>query len=64
LALTLNPRPADLSVHTAPGVHTDAQLYGWITSGFPGSAMPAFAKILSDTQRWHLVNYIRTLAPK
>jgi mono/diheme cytochrome c family protein len=64
LALTLNPRPADLSVHTVPGVHTDLELYDWITNGFPGSAMPAFAQILSDTQRWHLVNYIRTLAPK
>jgi mono/diheme cytochrome c family protein len=64
LALTLNPRPADLSVHTVPGVHTDAQLYDWITHGFPGSAMPAFGQILGDTERWHLVNYIRTLAPK
>jgi mono/diheme cytochrome c family protein len=64
VALTLNPRPADLSVHTVPGVHTDAQLYDWITHGFPGSAMPAFGQILGDTERWHLVNYIRTLAPK
>jgi copper transport protein len=64
VGLTLNPRPADLSYHTQPGVHSDGQLFDWITNGFPGSAMPAFSQKLSDTQRWNLVNYIRTLAPK
>lgn len=59
---TLNPPPADLSVHTAPGVHPDGRLYGWITEGFPDSVMPAFKEQLTDEQRWHLVNYIRTLA--
>jgi mono/diheme cytochrome c family protein len=62
LALTLNPRPADLTQHTAPGVHSDGQLYDWISDGIPGSAMPAFQTILSDDERWHVVNYIRTLA--
>jgi mono/diheme cytochrome c family protein len=62
--LTLNPRPADLRQHAIPGVHTDAQLFEWITNGFPGSQMPAFRNTLSDTDRWHLVNFIRTLAPK
>jgi copper transport protein len=61
---TLNPRPADLTQHAIPGVHTDAQLYEWITNGFPGSRMPAFKATLSDTDRWNLVNFIRTLAPK
>ena len=64
VGLTLNPRPADLSQHAIPGVHTDAQLYEWITNGFPGSAMPAWKATLSDTDRWNLVNFIRTLAPK
>jgi mono/diheme cytochrome c family protein len=64
VGLTLNPRPADLSQHAIPGVHTDAQLYEWITNGFPGSAMPAWKSKLSDTDRWNLVNFIRTLAPK
>jgi copper transport protein len=62
--LALIPRPADLTVHAIPGVHTDAQLFEWITNGFPGSAMPAWRQILSDTDRWNLVNFIRTLAPK
>jgi copper transport protein len=64
IGLTLNPRPADLTLHAIPGVHTDAQLYEWISDGFPGSRMPAFRSVLSDTDRWNLVNFIRTLAPK
>ena len=64
IGLTLNPRPADLVQHAIPGVHTDAQLFEWITNGFPGTRMPAFKSTLSDTERWNLVNFIRTLAPK
>ena len=64
VGLTLNPRPADLTQHAVPGVHTDAQLFEWITNGFPGSRMPAFKSRLSDTDRWNLVNFIRTLAPQ
>jgi len=64
VGITLNPRPADLTQHAIPGVHTDAQLYEWITNGFPGTRMPPFKSTLSDSDRWNLVNYIRTLAPK
>jgi mono/diheme cytochrome c family protein len=64
VGVTLNPRPADLTQHAILGIHTDAQLFEWITNGFPGSRMPAFKSALSDTDRWHLVNFIRTLAPK
>ncbi len=64
LGLTLNPRPADLSYHAIPGVHTDAQLFEWISNGVPGSRMPALKTVLSDTDRWNLVNFVRTLAPK
>jgi copper transport protein len=64
VGLTLNPRPADLTQHAIVGIHTDAQLFEWITNGFPGSRMPAFKSALSDTERWHLVNFIRSLAPK
>ena len=60
--LLLNPRPADLTKHGVPGVHTDAQLFDWITNGLPGTRMPAWKDKLSDTDRWNLVNYIRFLA--
>ncbi len=64
VGLGLNPRPADLTQHAIVGVHTDSQLFEWITNGFPGSQMPAFQSTLSDTDRWNLVNFIRSLAPK
>jgi copper transport protein len=64
VGLSLNPRPADLTQHAVVGIHTDAQLFEWITNGFPGSRMPAFKSTLSDTDRWNLVNFIRSLAPK
>jgi mono/diheme cytochrome c family protein/uncharacterized membrane protein len=62
VGLTLNPPPADLRVHMVPGVHPDGRLYDWITHGFPNSVMPAFEDAMSDEERWHVVNYIRTLA--
>lgn len=62
VGLTLNPPPANLTIHTVPGVHPDGQLYLWISDGFPGaSAMPAFRTVLADEDRWNLVNYLRTL---
>jgi copper transport protein len=64
VGVTLIPPPADLTLHTVPGVHSDGQLYEWITNGFPGSVMPTFGTRLTDQERWHLVNYIRTLAAK
>ncbi|MEK7327156.1 MAG: cytochrome c, partial [Chloroflexota bacterium] len=63
VGLTLNPRPADLSLHAVPGVHTDGKLFEWISNGYPGSVMPAFGQALTEEQRWHIVNYLRTLAP-
>jgi copper transport protein len=58
--LRLVPRPADLRIHTAPGVHTDGDLYYWVAYGFPGSAMPAWKKNgLTDEQIWSVINYAR-----
>lgn len=59
VGLTLNPRPADLSQHAVPGVHTDGQLFEWISNGFPGSVMPAFRENLSEDERWHVINFMR-----
>ena len=60
-AAGLNPRPVDFRVHAAVG-HTDGQLFDWITNGFEGTAMPAYKNTLSEDQRWHLVNFIKSLA--
>jgi copper transport protein len=40
--------------------HTDGDLFYWITNGLPGG-MPAWAAKLSETDRWNLVNYLRSL---
>jgi putative copper resistance protein D len=55
------PRPADLRVHMAPGIHTDGELFYWISYGYPGSAMPAWKDVLTEEQRWDVMNYARTL---
>ena len=58
--LRLVPRPADLRIHMAPGVHTDGELYYWVAYGFPGSAMPAWkVNGLTDEQIWSVINYAR-----
>jgi putative copper resistance protein D/copper transport protein len=59
----LNPRPADLRIHMAAG-HTDGQLFNWISEGFTGTAMPAFKTKLSEDDRWHVINFLRTLVPQ
>ena len=56
------PRPpADLTApHTAQ--HTAGDMFWWLTHGIPAGGMPAFATVLSDEERWDLINFIRTLA--
>ena len=58
-AATLKPPPADLRLHVP--LHPDSQTYAFISGGFPGSAMPAFAGRLTETQMWNLVHYLRSL---
>lgn len=57
----LIPPPADLRVHMAAG-HTDGQLFYWVTYGEAGTAMPAWGNLLTEDQRWDVINYIRTFA--
>jgi len=59
-AATLNPRPADFTLHMVPGKHTDGQVFLWIKNGFPNSAMQAWDKRLTEQQIWQLVTYLRT----
>jgi mono/diheme cytochrome c family protein len=40
--------------------HTPGDLFWWITHGL-GLSMPAFGDQLSVTERWDLVNFVRTL---
>ena len=59
MAATTTIRPADLrSGHLAS--HTDGDVFYWIGAGLPGG-MPAWSGTLSETDRWNLVNYLRSL---
>ncbi|HYB70177.1 MAG TPA: c-type cytochrome, partial [Candidatus Bathyarchaeia archaeon] len=56
------PRPpADLTApHTAQ--HTAGDMFWWLTHGIPTGGMPPFGAVLSEEDRWDLINFIRTLA--
>jgi mono/diheme cytochrome c family protein len=66
-AYLLYPKPRDftsgkfLLVSTWDRVPTDFDLFGAITRGLPGSAMPSWGH-LPERTRWGLVNYIKSLA--
>jgi mono/diheme cytochrome c family protein len=50
--------PPSLRAHLAQ--HTDGDLFYWISEGLPGG-MPAWKDQLSETDRWDLVNYLRSI---
>ncbi len=62
--------PAAASLERKPGnlsdpkmwQQTDGAIFWKISEG--NSPMPAFQEAFSDAQRWDIVNYVRTLAPK
>jgi mono/diheme cytochrome c family protein len=59
-AIACTPRPKDLSDPKISG-QTDGELFWKITQG--KKPMPSFQTLLSDTDRWNVVNYMRVLAP-
>jgi mono/diheme cytochrome c family protein len=44
------------------GLRTDGELFWMITEGH--KPMPAFRGTMTEEQRWHLVDYVRTFAHK
>jgi mono/diheme cytochrome c family protein len=56
--IELNIHPAKLSDPKLT-TESDGALFWKITTG--KKPMPAYGKRLSETERWHLVNYVRTL---
>jgi len=53
----LTPKPANFSLSTVQS-QTDGELFWKMTNGNP--PMAAYKEILTETQRWQLVAYIRT----
>ena len=58
LAGTTQVQPPSLKAHLQQ--HTDGDLYYWISNGLPGG-MPAWSTSISETDRWNLVNYLRSI---
>lgn len=56
----LRRKPADISNKERMAAMTDGELYWKITKGITG-IMPAGERRMSEEERWHVVNYIRTL---
>ena len=59
--IELNIHPAKLS-DPKVAAESDGSLFWKITTG--KKPMPAYGKRLSETDRWNLVNYIRTLSKR
>jgi len=56
-SMPVTQKPADLSApHTA--LHTGGDLYWWVTHGMVGTPMPAFGDVLTDDERWDVINFL------
>ena len=53
------PAPSDLT-RADLRMHADGEIYWVIANGVPSSGMPAFS-VLSETERWQLVAWVRSL---
>jgi len=56
--MTLKPRPSNFTTDKVQS-QTDGAIFWKMTNGRP--PMASYKEILSENQRWQLVNYIRTL---
>ena len=67
-AFTLVPRPVNLQLHVPQ--HAPGEVFYWISSGIPGTAMPAWQENdpatgkpkLSDEDRWSIIRYLQALS--
>ena len=56
----LRRKPADISNKERMSAMTDGELFWKISKGITG-IMPAGERRMSEEERWHVVNYVRTL---
>jgi mono/diheme cytochrome c family protein len=61
-AMMYEPSPTPLNDAHMIGEMTDGEIFWKIGEG--RKPMPSFKKQLTDEQRWLVVNFVRTLAPK
>lgn len=60
MAPFLDPPPEDLRVRHIDA-HPDGELFWWFTYGIPGSDMPGNEATMTESERWHVVNFVRSL---
>ncbi len=58
LAKNFPKPPVDLLTEPHTALHTAGDFFHWLTHGIPGTGMPAFAEILSEEDRWDVVNFL------
>lgn len=58
-AANLDPKPANLSADHVQEL-SDGALFYIITHGRPNTPMPAWEGVLTEEQRWQVVNFLRT----
>jgi len=59
--VTRRRKPADLTNKERMTKMTDGEIFWKVSKGITG-IMPAGEKRMSEEERWHVVNYVRTLA--
>jgi mono/diheme cytochrome c family protein len=59
-AKDLNPKPRNIS-DPAIAAQTDGSIFWKLTTG--RKPMPTFENLISEDDRWNVINYVRTLQP-
>lgn len=60
-SLNLEPRPQNLRNAPFVAYLSDDRMYGSISGGVRGTAMPAFELMITADKRWQVIHYIRSL---
>lgn len=60
LAPFLDPPAEDLRARHVD-VHSDGELFWWISHGIPGSEMPGVESITTEEERWQIVQFVRSI---
>jgi high-affinity iron transporter len=61
-SLTLSTQPLNLHDPKQAGPLSPARIYGALTYGVPGTAMPAYEPVWSERERWDVAFYFLSLA--
>lgn len=60
-ALNLIPKPQNLRNAEFVAYLDDERLFSSISGGVRGTSMPAFEMMINEQNRWHVINYVRSL---